>query len=176
MDATAYGWGSRRSMPQSDGGVTWQRIGAYGAGTYDIGWVHPDIQDLHVQGNDVWVATDGGLNYSTDELTTHESRKYGIYNTTLWGFSQGWNDGRPVGGTLPQWQYRVFGKTLALGSTCGSAVPRRPTGYVNALDANEIRFSDIGDLRLPQAFEGTPRGHRQPVHVPQRELCGFAIE
>ena len=81
-----------------DGGVTWDRIGAYGAGADDIGWVHPDIQDLHVLGEDVWVASDGGLNHSTDELTTHTSRKYGIYNTTLWGFSQGWNTDVQTGG------------------------------------------------------------------------------
>ena len=139
----------------SDGGVTWQRIGAYGAGTYDIGWVHPDIQDLHVQGNDVWVATDGGLNYSNDELTTHESRKYGIYNTTLWGFSQGWNTdvqsgGRYHNGNTAYRQDFGTGQHLRLGGA------EAPTGYVNALDANEIRFSDISDLRLPQAFEGTP--------------------
>ena len=140
-----------------DGGVTWQRIGAYGASTYDIGWVHPDIQDLHVLGNDVWVASDGGLNHSTDELATHESRKYGIYNTTLWGFSQGWNvdvqaGGRYHNGNTGFRQDFGTGQHLRLGGA------EAPTGYVDPLDANEIRFSDIGDLRLPSALEGTPTG------------------
>ena len=43
-----------------DGGASWQRIGAYSASTYDIGWIHPDIQDLNVMGDHIWVATDGG--------------------------------------------------------------------------------------------------------------------
>ena len=140
-----------------DGGVTYQRIGAYGAGTYDIGWVHPDIQDMHVLGSDVWVASDGGLNYSSDELSTHESRKFGIYNTTLWGFSQGWNTdvqsgGRYHNGNTAFRQDFGAGKHLRLGGA------EAPTGYVNPLDADEIRFSDITDLRLPQAFDGTPSG------------------
>jgi PKD repeat protein len=140
-----------------DGGVTWQRIGAYGANTYDIGWVHPDIQDMHVLGDDVWVASDGGLNYSSDELATHESRKYGIYNTTLWGFSQGWNEDVQTGG-------RYHNGNTGFRQDFGAAQHLRlggaeaPTGYVNPLDAHELRFSDIGDLRLPQAFNGTPSG------------------
>ena len=140
-----------------DGGVTWQRIGAYGASTYDIGWVHPDIQDMHVLGDDVWLATDGGLNYSDDELTTHESRKYGIYNTTLWGFSQGWNvdvqaGGRYHNGNTGFRQDFGSGQHLRLGGA------EAPTGYVDPLDNNKLRFSDIGDLRLPSAFDGTPSG------------------
>ena len=140
-----------------DGGVTWQRIGAYGASTYDIGWVHPDIQDMHVLGDDVWLATDGGLNYSSDEMVTHTSRKYGIYNTTLWGFSQGWNldvqsGGRYHNGNTGFRQDFGSGQHLRLGGA------EAPTGYVDPLDNNEIRFSDIGDLRLPSAFNGTPTG------------------
>ena len=151
-------WVGVMGLNQSDdGGITWQRIGAYGAGAYDIGWVHPDIQDLHVEGNDVWVATDGGLNYSSDDLTTHESRKYGIYNTTLWGYSQGWNTdvqtgGRYHNGNMGYRQEFGTGQHLRLGGA------EAPTGYVNPLDASELRFSDIGDLRLPTALNGTPTG------------------
>ena len=140
-----------------DGGLTWQRIGAYGASTYDIGWVHPDIQDLHVLGDDVWVASDGGLNHSSDELATHTSRKYGIYNTTLWGYSQGWNvdvqaGGRYHNGNTGFRQDFGAGQHLRLGGA------EAPTGYVDPLDADVLRFSDIGDLHLPAAFEGTPSG------------------
>ena len=121
-----------------DGGVTWSRIGAYGAGADDIGWIHPDIQDLHVLGEDVWVASDGGLNHSTDELTTHTSRKYGIYNTTLWGFSQGWNTDVHRR-ALPQRQHGLpAGHGTGLHLRLGGA--EAPTGYVNPLDANELRF------------------------------------
>ena len=33
-----------------------------------------------------------------------------------------------------------------------------PTGYVNPLDADELRFSDIGDLRLGSGFDDAPSG------------------
>ena len=140
-----------------DGGVTWDRIGAYGAGADDIGWVHPDIQDLHVLGEDVWVASDGGLNHSTDELTTHTSRKYGIYNTTLWGFSQGWNTDVQTGGRYHNGN-TAFRQDFGTGLHLRLGGAEAPTGYVNPLDADELRFSDIGDLRLGSGFDDAPSG------------------
>ena len=140
-----------------DGGVTWSRIGAYGAGADDIGWIHPDIQDLHVLGEDVWVASDGGLNHSTDELTTHTSRKYGIYNTTLWGFSQGWNTDVQTGGRYHNGN-TAFRQDFGTGLHLRLGGAEAPTGYVNPLDANELRFSDIGDLRLGSGFDDAPSG------------------
>ncbi|MEA3444972.1 MAG: hypothetical protein U9R19_09650, partial [Bacteroidota bacterium] len=76
----------------TDSAASFTRIGAYYAAGNDIGWIHPDIQDIHVLGNDVWVCSDGGINYSTDELQTSESRKYGIIASDYWGFGQGWNE------------------------------------------------------------------------------------
>ena len=154
-DADVVWVGVQSLSSTDDGGVTWKRIGGYGASTYDLGWVHVDIQDIHVQGNDIWFATDGGLNYSNDELTSHTSRKRGIYNSTLWGFAQGWNSdvqaaGRYHNGNMGFRQDFGTGNQLALGG--GEA----PTGYVNPLDNNELHFSDIHDKRLPESFSGTP--------------------
>ena len=140
-----------------DGGVTWARIGAYGAGADDIGWVHPDIQDMHVLGEDVWVASDGGLNHSTDELTTHESRKYGIYNTTLWGFSQGWNSDVQTGGRYHNGN-TAFRQDFGTGLHLRLGGAEAPTGYASPLDSDELRFSDIGDLRLGSGFDDAPSG------------------
>ena len=138
-----------------DGGATWQRIGAYSASTYDIGWIHPDIQDLSVMGDHIWVATDGGLNYSSDELTTHESRKSGIYNSTFWGFGHGWNNDLQVGG-------RYHNGNTGYLSTYGSGHHLRlggaesPTGYVHPLngEGRQARFSDITDVVVPVGLSG----------------------
>ena len=138
-----------------DGGATWQRIGAYSASTYDIGWIHPDIQDLCVVGNDVWVATDGGLNYSQDDLTTHESRKRGIYNSTFWGFGQGWNVDLMVGG-------RYHNGNMGYISTYNNANTLRlggaeaATGYVHPIGSSgrQARFSDITDVVVPDQEDG----------------------
>ena len=138
-----------------DGGASWQRIGAYSASTYDIGWIHPDIQDLNVMGDHIWVATDGGLNYSSDELATHESRKSGIYNSTFWGFGHGWNNDLQVGG-------RYHNGNTGYLSTYGGGHHMRlggaesPTGYVHPLngEGRQARFSDITDVVVPAGLGG----------------------
>ena len=144
-----------------DGGATWQRIGAYSASTYDIGWIHPDIQALHVQGDDVWVATDGGVNYSTDELTTHESRKSGIYNTTFWGYGQGWNTDIQVGGRYHNGNtgfHQAYASGIGSGAHLRLGGAESPTGYVDPMREGLVFFSDIQDVLLPSEADGNTTG------------------
>lgn len=138
-----------------DGGASWQRIGAYSASTYDIGWIHPDIQDLNVVGDHIWVATDGGLNYSSDELSTHESRKYGIYNSTFWGFGHGWNADLQVGGRYHNGN-TGFMSSYGSGNHLRLGGAESPTGYVHPLngEGRQARFSDITDVVVPVALSG----------------------
>ena len=157
-----------------DGGATWQRIGAYSASTYDIGWIHPDIQDLNVMGDHIWVATDGGLNYSSDELTTHESRKSGIYNSTFWGFGHGWNNDLQVGG-------RYHNGNTGYLSTYGSGHHMRlggaesPTGYVHPLngDGRQARFSDITDVVVPIGLGGATSAQANLGLYPNESYVDF---
>ena len=135
----------------TDGGANFERIGGYSVGPNNIGWIHPDVQDIVTVGNDVWVTTDGGINYSSDDLATHESRKYGIYNSTFWGFNQGWNQDIMVGGRYHNGNTGYFenypeGDHLRLGGA------ESPTGYVNPLLERKVYFSDITDHYLPQNF------------------------
>lgn len=138
-----------------DGGASWQRIGAYSASTYDIGWIHPDIQDLSVVGNNIWVATDGGLNYSQDELATHESRKKGIYNSTFWGYGHGWNNDLQVGGRYHNGNTGYL-STYGAGSHLRLGGAESPTGYVHPLngEGRQARFSDITDVEVPANLAG----------------------
>ncbi|MDV7398772.1 hypothetical protein RZS08_45620, partial [Arthrospira platensis SPKY1] len=57
----------------------------------NISWIHPDQQEIIIRGNDMWTANDGGVNYSTDLFSSHESRKNGITASDFWGFGSGWN-------------------------------------------------------------------------------------
>ena len=157
-----------------DGGATWQRIGAYSASTYDIGWIHPDIQDLSVSGDHIWVATDGGLNYSSDELATHESRKSGIYNSTFWGFGHGWNNDLQVGG-------RYHNGNTGYLSTYGSGHHMRlggaesPTGYVHPLngEGRQARFSDITDVVVPVGLAGATAAQANLGMYPNESYVDF---
>ena len=136
-----------------DNGASWTRIGSYNAGNNDIGWVHPDIQDLHVFGDDIWVCTDGGINYSIDELQTHESRKYGLTGSNFWGFDQGWNDDVLVGGRYHNGNTGYF-QTYGDGNHLRLGGAEAATGYVNPLEERKAYFSDISTTILPDNLSG----------------------
>ncbi len=147
-------WVGCLSLSQSaDGGQTWERIGGYSTGPNDIGWIHPDVQDLHVLGEDVWVCTDGGINYSNDELSTHESRKYGIYGSDYWGFGQGWNQDVLVGGRYHNGNSGYY-QTYGIGNSLRLGGAEAGTGYVNPLKARKAYFSDISTKVLPLNIDG----------------------
>ena len=131
------GWGGRH------------RVGAPG---------HPD---LHVLGR-MWVASDGGLNHSTDELTTHTSRNT-AFTTPPLGLPE--RTRRPNRRTVPSTATQPTVRTSArVFHLAGGA--EAPTGYVNPLDADELRFSDIGDLRLGSGFDDAFKGIGNPAMYP----------
>jgi len=135
-----------------DGGDSWTRIGSYNAQN-DIGWIHPDIQDLHVLNDDIWVCTDGGINYSTDELQTHESRINGLYGSNYWGFGQGWNQDVIVGGRYHNGNSGYY-ETYGLGNTLRLGGAEAATGYVNPLKERKAYFSDISTKVIPEYIDG----------------------
>ncbi len=136
----------------SNGGENWTRIGAYYA-TNDIGWIHPDIQDLHILGNDIWVCNDGGITYSTDELQTHEGRKYGISGSEYWGFDQGWNEDVMVGGRYHNGNSGYY-QTYGVGNTLRLGGAEAPTGYINPMENRKAYFSDISSQLIPENLDG----------------------
>lgn len=145
----------------NDGGATWQRIGGYGASTYDIGWIHPDVQAITITGDDIWVTTDGGINYSNDELATHSSRKHGIYNTTFWGFGQGWNQDVQVGGRYHNGNtgfHQSYATEIGAGAHLRLGGAESPTGYVDPMSSRLVHFSDITDVLLPTTASGSTLG------------------
>jgi photosystem II stability/assembly factor-like uncharacterized protein len=136
----------------TNGGASWTRIGSYYA-QQDIGWIHPDIQDLHVRGNEIFVCSDGGINYSTDELRTHESRNYGLAGSDYWGFGQGWNEDVLVGGRYHNGNSGYY-QTYGTGNSLRLGGAESATGYVNPIDNRKTYFSDISSALLPETYDG----------------------
>ncbi|NHX21942.1 hypothetical protein, partial [Escherichia coli] len=67
--------------------------------------IHPDMQDIAISGDEVWIANDGGIKYSANFFKkdnngkiTGENRVKGIYASDYYGFGQGWNEDVMVGG------------------------------------------------------------------------------
>jgi photosystem II stability/assembly factor-like uncharacterized protein len=127
-----------------DGGKSWTALGSYVGG---LPWSHPDLQCLAVSGNDLWIGSDGGLNYSQDFAASMETRMDGISGADLWGFDAGWNEDILVGGRYHNgnmaWHEHFPEKTFF---RMGGA--EAPTGYVSPGPGRKVYFSDIGGYRL----------------------------
>lgn len=79
--------------------VTWVQGGAL-----KHRYSHADVHDIKFFTNggdvDMWVASDGGLFYSSTQGDTLEPRMHGMHGTDFWGFGAGFKDGYVmVGGT-----------------------------------------------------------------------------
>jgi len=133
-----------------NGAQTFTPLGGYQG---NVPWIHPDQQEILVLGNDMWVANDGGINYSTNLFQTHESRINGLYASDFWGFGSGWNEDLVVGGRYHNGNtaYRPSfpeGQFLRLGGA------EAPTGYVNPGIPGRAYFSDINTQSIPNLISG----------------------
>ncbi len=144
--------GSTSTYKSTDGGNTFTAVGGY-QGPFTL---HPDVQEMKMIGNDAWIATDGGLNYSTDFYSTTanaSARNRGIYGSDYWGYGQGWNEDIATGGRYHNGDAAMYdgypaGSSLRLGG--GEA----GTGYGNVGRDMHVEHSDIGASVMPKTFSG----------------------
>lgn len=138
--------GSIRLSESSDGGASFLAIGAANSARLDH--LHADIQDIEVNGNEIWVANDGGIEYSTDAMQSFTSRKQGVSGSNYWGFGAGWNEDVLVGG-----RYHVgnsgYYQTYGVGNSIKFGGVEEATGYVNPLENRRVYFgygsnTDVG--------------------------------
>ncbi len=151
-----------------DAGATFQPVGGYVGNVPNI---HPDNQELKIYKTsptteELWWASDGGINYSTDFVATQESRTNGIYGTAFWGFDQGWNDdilvgGRYHNGNSARRDGYPPGEFQQLGG--GEAA----TGYVNYSNEKKTYYSDIDGIVLPDTINGV--ADRFPISTDPNE-------
>ncbi len=134
-----------------DGGYTFSCDGGYCGNNFN--YVHPDCQEIEINNGDVWMTSDGGVEYSNDHFVTHYARNRGITSSDYWGFGTGWNEDILVGGRYHNgnsgWHENWMpGEYLGLGG--GEA----PTGYVNPGEGRLTYYSDIGGVVLPELQNG----------------------
>ena len=157
-----------RLTESADSGRTFTSIGA--ANSQRLSDQHADVQDLEVNGNDIWVASDGGINYSADELNTHVSRKRGITASHFWGFNTGWNEdtytgGRYHDGTIGWYEGYGTGNVHVFGGV------EEPSGYVHPVESRKILFRthyaspNLSVETMPEVLGGTTIEHAAiPLH------------
>jgi PKD repeat protein/photosystem II stability/assembly factor-like uncharacterized protein len=146
-DANVLLVGTTTCYRSNDGGNTFPvTIGGY-SGVHAI---HPDIQEIKCLGDDCYIATDGGMNYSTDMFgANYAARTIGLNGADFWGFDAGWNEDVLVGGRYHNgntaWHENYGTKFLRMGG--GEAA----TGYVHPMRNRDVYFSDIGAYTIPTA-------------------------
>lgn len=147
-----------------DGGATLQNLGGY-YGKYDI---HADMQEMHTRGDETWLCTDGGVNYSNDFFDSHvEPKIRGIYASELWGFAQGWNEDIIAGGRNHN------GDMVQMDSYNGTTISLRgsehSTGYIFMSNERKTAFIDVnGNIIVPKDWKD--------AFVPFGELTRFPME
>jgi len=145
-------------------GVDWE-INAHwvtwvGANTHDR-YTHADVHDVKFfqseTGWDMWIASDGGLYYSSDEGDNTEPRMYGIHGTDFWGFQAGFQDGDVMlggtyhNGTLIKYKdiYKYGATDTESGGWMAEGAGDNIRGFVNFGD-NKIAYDDGGSFQFSE--------------------------
>jgi len=136
-DANRLWIGTVRLTESTDGGATFTSIG--GSNTQRLDEVHADIQDIEVIGNDVWVANDGGIHYSNDELQTHSIRTKGIQASHFWGFNIGWNEDVFIGGKYHTGT-SVYYEGYGLGQAQHVGGVEEASGYIHPINSRKVYY------------------------------------
>lgn len=140
-----------------NGGISFRAVGGY-EGPFAI---HPDIQDIKIlDKGQVWVATDGGMNFSSDNFNSSNNYRAsvkGLVGSDFWGFDQGWAEDIVVGGRYHNGNTSIadfYGdKALRMGGA------ESPTGWVLKGKSRHVAFDDLGNgWILPKSAEGRPEG------------------
>ncbi len=155
----------------ANGGTSFTAVGGY-TGNFSI---HPDIQDIVILDNEnVWVATDGGLNFTSDFFTLQSNHRVaidGIVGSDFWGFDQGWNEDIIVGGRYHNGNTAIADfyneKALRMGGA------ESPTGWVIQGKSRHVAFDDLGNgWILPKTAESQPEGRFLFTKFPNMEEYG----
>lgn len=142
-----------------NGGVDWEQnahwvtwVGQHTAYRYN----HADVHDIkffqHAGGVDMWVCSDGGLYYSSDQGDTLVPRMHGIQGTDFWGFQAGFKGGDiMVGGTYHNGTLIKYNDIYHGGLTTPTA-----GGWLAELGGDNFRgFVNFGDNNIGYSDNGS---------------------
>jgi hypothetical protein len=137
----------------TDGAASYLGMGGYQNQVGYVGYRHPDVQEIEINGNDVWVANDGGIDKYSADWTTAVGKNNGINGSEYWGFDTGWNEDVLVGGRYHNGNAVLYenypaGQSLSIGGA------ESATGYVNKGENRRVHVSDATDRLIPTTLTG----------------------
>ncbi len=145
--------GTTTTYKSTDGGLNFGPIGGY-SGSFGL---HPDLQQAVAMGGDAYIATDGGVNYSSDFFTNTANwsvRNNGLRSGDYWGFGQGWDEDLVVGGRYHNGDAAIY-ENYAGGNSISLGGGEDATGHVFHGHSRTTGFRDIGTLVIPAALSGS---------------------
>ena len=111
-------------------------------------YVHADMHDINIYGQDIWMACDGGIFYSNNGNQNITRKMYGISGTDFWGFDAGFsNSDVMLGGTYHNGTHLKDGNTYINGWLCTQGGDNW-RGTVNPYN-DRIVYHDGGRKLLP---------------------------
>ena len=156
IDPDKFLVGSLNLFKSEDGGTSYKKWGGYVCDDCGKGYRHPDIQEIEINGNDVWVASDGGIDYYNSNLDFIESRNKGLNGSAYWGYDQGWNYDVMVGGRYHNGNAAYY-ETYGVGNFLSLGGGEKATGYVNKGENRKVYHSDIYGKEIPNLITGNIR-------------------
>jgi photosystem II stability/assembly factor-like uncharacterized protein len=128
--------GTIRLSETADSGRTFTSIGS--AESQRLQRIHPDVQSISVNGNNIFVATDGGVDFSDDNLQTQQYRSYNLTDVNFWQFNAGSNEMTFTGGTYHNstlgWIENYGVEAYEVGGI------EEPSGYVHPINDRQFVF------------------------------------
>lgn len=152
-DADKFLIGSLNWFKSDNGGVTYTGWGGYFCESCGSGYRHPDVQEIEINGNDVWVASDGGVVLLDNNFDYVEARNKGLSGSAYWALGQGWNEDVITGGRYHNGNgahHENYGNGVFISLGGGES----PTGYVNQGENRKVHHSDIPSKLLPETLTG----------------------
>ncbi len=124
-----------------------------------IGYVHADVHDLKIYGNDFWAVSDGGIFHSTDGGVNFTDKTRDIHGTEIWGWGAGFREG------YVQACGTYHNGTLLLNNDVWDGWLHvwggdQYDGFVNPVEKNLVYadWAGMSKIRLPQDASTAPTG------------------
>lgn len=158
----------------TNAGTTFTNVGHW-SNPSGVGYVHADVHNIKIYGNEVWTVSDGGIFMSQDSgKVVFNKRQFGISGTDFWGFGMGHKDANVMlGGTYHNSHLLKNNNVYINGwiSYTGSADGTR--GFVNP-GKNKVVYNDGGRDLLPPVRTQNPTYlpfHKKPNTEPTSRIA-----